>query len=134
VIQRSIEKMPEENFSFKPVDTVRSFAELASHVAEAQFAFCSAAAGEKAPGIKVPATGSKADLSAAFAKATSYCENVYKNTTDASAAESVKLFGSDMTRAGALAFNTAHLFEHYGNMVTYMRIKGIVPPSSEPRK
>lgn len=133
VIQRSIEKMPEEHFSFKPVETVRSFGELASHVTEAQYNFCAAAAGEKAPGIKVP-VGSKADMLAAFAKATSYCENVYKNTTDESASSMVKLFGGDMTRAGALEFNTAHLFEHYGNMVTYMRIKGLVPPSSEPRK
>jgi uncharacterized damage-inducible protein DinB len=134
VIQRSIDKMPEEHFAFKPVDTVRSFAELASHVSEAQYAFCAAAAGEKSPGVKVPATGTKADLSAAFAKAAAYCDNIYKQATDASAAEAVKLFGTDLTRGGALAFNTAHLFEHYGNMVTYMRIKGIVPPSSEPRK
>jgi uncharacterized damage-inducible protein DinB len=133
VLQRSIDKMPEENFSFKPVDTVRSFAELASHVSEAQYAFCSAATGEKSPGIKVPASGSKAALSAAFKAAAAYCDKAYQGITDASGSELVKLFGSDSTRAGVLAFNTAHLFEHYGNMVTYMRIKGIVPPSSEPR-
>ena len=131
VLKRSIDKMPEENFSFKPVETVRSFAELASHVAEAQYAFCSAAIGAKMPGIKVPATGTKAELSAAFTKASQYCDEAYKAATDTSALEVVKLFGSEMTRAGVLEFNTAHLFEHYGNMVTYMRIKGIVPPSSE---
>ena len=134
VLKRSIDKMPEENFSYKPVDTVRSFGELASHVAESQYSFCSAAAGEKAPGIKVPGTGTKAELSAAFSAASEYCDKVYKGLTDASAAEPVKMFGGDATRAGALSFNTAHLFEHYGNMVTYMRMKGIVPPSSEPRK
>ena len=134
VLKRSIDKMPEENFSYKPVDTVRSFGELASHVAESQYSFCSAAAGEKAPGIKVPGTGTKAELSAAFSAASAYCDKVYQGLTDASAAEPVKMFGGDATRAGALSFNTAHLFEHYGNMVTYMRMKGIVPPSSEPRK
>ena len=60
VLQRSIDKMPEENFAFKPVETVRSFGELASHVSEAQYAFCSAALGEKMPAIRVPATGTKA--------------------------------------------------------------------------
>ena len=134
VLKRSIDKMPEENFSYKPVDTVRSFGELASHVAESQYNFCSAAAGEKAPGVKVPATGTKAELSAAFSAASDYCDKVYKALTDATAAEPIKMFGADSTRAGALSFNTAHLFEHYGNMVTYMRMKGVVPPSSEPRK
>ena len=126
--------MPEEHFSYKPVETVRSFAELASHVAESQYAFCSAAMGEKSPGVKVPATGTKAELSAAYTLASEYCDKAYKSVTDASAMEAVKVFGGDMTRAGALQFNTAHLFEHYGNMVTYMRMKGVVPPSSEPRK
>lgn len=134
VLKRSIDKMPDEHFAFKPVETVRSFGELASHVAESQYAFCSAAMGEKSPGTKVPATGTKAELSAAFSAAADYCDKAYKAVTDASAVELVKLFGSDSTRAGVLQFNTAHLFEHYGNMVTYMRIKGIVPPSSEPRR
>lgn len=134
VLKRSIDKMPEEHFSYKPVETVRSFGELASHVAESQYAFCSAASGEKSPGVKVPATGTKAEISAGFSAASEYCDKVYKSLTDTSAAEVVKVFGGDSTRAGALQFNTAHLFEHYGNMVTYMRMKGIVPPSSEPRK
>ena len=134
VLKRSIEKMPEEHFVYKPVDTVRSFAELVSHVSESQYAFCSAAMGAKMPAIKVPATGTKAELLDAYTKASAYCDEAYKSATDASALEVVKVFGGDMTRAGALQFNTAHLFEHYGNMVTYMRMKGIVPPSSEPRR
>ncbi len=134
VLKRSIEKMPEENFSYKPVDTVRSFGELASHVSESQYAFCSAALGTKSPGVKVPATGTKAELVEAYTKASAYCDEAYKSMTDTAAMEVVKVFGGDMTRAGALQFNTAHLFEHYGNMVTYMRMKGVVPPSSEPRK
>ena len=53
--------------------------------------------------------------------------------TDAKAAETVKFFGMNITRLGALDFGTAHNMEHYGNLVTYMRLKGIVPPSSEPK-
>ena len=51
--------------------------------------------------------------------------------TDAKAAEMTKFFGGDQPRLAVLAFNTAHDFEHYGNLVTYMRLKDIVPPSSE---
>ena len=42
-----------------------------------------------------------------------------------------KFFGGDQPRLAVLSFNTAHDFEHYGNLVTYMRLKDIVPPSSE---
>jgi uncharacterized damage-inducible protein DinB len=54
--------------------------------------------------------------------------------TDASAAEPVSFFGRQLTRLSIMDFNTAHTMEHYGNLVTYMRIKGIVPPSSEGQK
>jgi hypothetical protein len=53
--------------------------------------------------------------------------------TDASAVQTIKLFGNDAPRLGALTINNMHDLEHYGNMVTYMRMKGIVPPSSEPQ-
>ena len=49
------------------------------------------------------------------------------------AAEAIKAFGSMQPRLMVLAFNNSHLNEHYGNLVTYMRLKGIVPPSSEPK-
>ena len=50
---------------------------------------------------------------------------------DTAAAQMVKLFGNELPKLSVIEFNTHHEFEHYGNMVTYMRIKGIVPPSSE---
>jgi hypothetical protein len=46
----------------------------------------------------------------------------------------VKTFLGVQSRLGVLAFNNSHVNEHYGNLVTYMRLKGIVPPSSEPRQ
>ena len=62
-----------------------------------------------------------------------YCDNAYAKLNDAKAAETVKFFGMNITRLGAMDFNTAHTLEHYGNLVTYMRLKNIVPPSSTPR-
>jgi len=54
--------------------------------------------------------------------------------TDAKAAEMVSFFGMKATRLGIMDFNTAHNMEHYGNLVTYMRVLGMVPPSSQPSK
>ena len=69
-------------------------------------------------------------LNAAFA----YCDKAYDGMTDAHAAEMVKFFGREQAKLTVLAFNNAHNDEHYGNMVTYMRMKGLVPPSSESRR
>jgi hypothetical protein len=77
---------------------------------------------------------SKADLKAALDASFKFCEAGFDGLTAASGAETVKFFvPGNHTRLGVLAFNNAHLFEHYGNLVTYMRLKGLVPPSSAPR-
>jgi uncharacterized damage-inducible protein DinB len=129
------EKMPEESYGFKPTPEVRSFGELVGHTADAQRMFCSVAAGEKPEmmGIEKSKT-SKADLVQAVKDAAAFCDKVYSEMTDAKATEMVKMMGREMAKLTVLSVNTAHLDEHYGNMVTYMRIRGIVPPSSEPRK
>ncbi len=132
---RSAEKMPEENYSFKPTDSVRSYGQIVGHVADAQYLFCSIVLGEKNPAPKVEQTKtSKADLIVALKTAFGYCDKAYDGMTDASAAEMVKLFGSDAPKLGVLTVNNMHNMEHYGNLVTYMRLKNIVPPSSEQRQ
>ncbi len=134
-IIRSAEKMPEENYSFKPVPEVRSFGQLLGHVADAQYLFCSAVLGEtnRGPGVEKSKT-SKADLVQALKDAFAYCDKAYDGMTDAQAATMVKFFvGGEQTKLMVLSFNTAHNNEHYGNIVTYLRMKGLVPPSSEPR-
>ena len=135
ILLRSAEKMPEENYSFKPTDAVRTYGQIIGHVADAQYLFCSSATGETnpAPGIEKSKT-SKADLVKALNDAFAYCDKAYNGMTDAHAADMVKFFGRDQPRLSILAFNSAHNMEHYGNLVTYMRIKGLVPPSSEQRK
>ena len=134
-IIRSAEKMPEENYSYKPTADVRSFGQLIGHVADAQYMFCSAVLGTKgpAPGVEKSKTA-KADLVQALKDAFAYCDPVYDGMTDAKAAETVKFFGGEQAKATVLSFNTAHNNEHYGNIVTYLRLKGVVPPSSERRK
>jgi len=132
VLLKSAEKMPEENYGFKPVDTVRSYGQIMGHVADAQYIFCSLALGEKNPAPDIEHTKtSKADLIAALNTAFAYCDKAYDGMTDASAVETIKLFGNDAPRLSALTVNNMHDLEHYGNLATYMRMKSIVPPSSE---
>jgi uncharacterized damage-inducible protein DinB len=130
------EKMPEENYSFKPTPDIRSFGQLVGHAANAQYMFCAIAAGEKSPNtanIEQTMT-SKADLVQALKDGVAYCNKVYGGMTDAQASQIVKMFGRDLAKLTVLSVNTAHADEHYGNMVTYLRLKGIVPPTSEPKK
>jgi uncharacterized damage-inducible protein DinB len=130
-IVRAADKMPEANYSFKPTEDVRSFGEIVGHIADAQYGFCGAVKGEKkALNIEKTKT-SKADLTAALKAAFAYCDDVYNSMTDAAAAEKIDFFGGKRTKLAALSYNNAHNDEHYGNIVTYMRLKGLVPPSSE---
>src|SRR6266699_4368739 len=132
ILLKSAEKMPVENYSFKPVDTVRSYGQIVGHVADAQYAFCSIALGEKNPAPNIEHTKtSKAELIAALNAAFAYCDKAYDGMTDATAAQTIKLFGNDAPRLSALTVNNMHDLEHYGNLATYMRMKNIVPPSSE---
>ena len=132
ILVSSAEKMPEENYSFKPTDAVRSYGQIVGHVADAQYMFCSVALGEKNPGLKIEQTKTtKADLVAALKEAVAYCDKAYDSMTDASGSQMVKLFDMDLPKLGALNINNMHDMEHYGNLVTYMRLKNIVPPTSE---
>ncbi len=131
-ITRSAAKVDESVYAFKPTPDVRSFGQLLGHIADANYAICGAAAGDKPPMSSVEKTmTTKADLTKALAEAFAYCDKVYSGMTDAKGAEVVPFFGQKMARISVLDFNTAHDYEHYGNLVTYMRLKGIVPPSSE---
>lgn len=131
-VVRGAEKMPEENYSFKPTPDVRSFGQLVGHVADANYMFCAQASGEANPSKDIEKTKtSKADLVAAVKDAVAYCNKAFGGMTDAKGSEMVKFFNFNLARLTLLSLNTAHTDEHYGNMVTYMRLKGIVPPTSE---
>ncbi|MEP6590200.1 MAG: DinB family protein [Gemmatimonadota bacterium] len=130
-VLQSAEEMPEAQFAYKPVATVRSFGELIGHVAGSQMMFCAAAMGEKAPAEDVveKAATSKAALIAAMKASNAYCAKAYAQSDAASHGE-ISLFGGKQTRMWALISNASHVGEHYGNLVTYLRMNGMVPPSS----
>lgn len=134
-IVRAAEKMPAEKYSFKPTDSVMTFAELVGHLADSNYMFCATASGERPPASNVrKEMSTKEQIVPALKESVAYCNKVYSALTDASALEKVKMFGGERTRAGVLAFHSGHAYEHYGNLVTYLRINGLVPPSSEPRR
>lgn len=133
-ITRAAEKVDEGMYAFKPVPEVRSFGQIVGHLADDNYLICAAANGEKPPAEGIEKTKTtKADLVKALADSLAYCGKAYAGLTDAKGAELVPFFGRQMARVSILDFNTAHNYEHYGNLVTYMRMKGIVPPSSEKR-
>jgi uncharacterized damage-inducible protein DinB len=133
VLLRSAEKMPEESYGFRPAETVRSYGQIIGHLADAQYMFCSTVLGEKNPAPRVEKTKTtKAELVSALKEALTYCDRAYDSMTDAAATQTVKLMGMDTPKLFALMGNAMHSSEHYGNLVTYMRMKNIVPPTSEP--
>jgi len=133
-IMASLDKVTDELWSFQPTKDVRTFGQLFAHIADGQYEFCGVAAEGKVVDKGIEKTAkTKPEIAAALKQAFQYCETAYANLTDAKAAETVKFFTMTITRLGAMDFNTAHNMEHYGNLVTYMRLKNIVPPSSAPR-
>lgn len=131
-ITRAADKMPEANYSFKPVPEVRTYGEIIGHIADIQVMLCGLVKGEQKQGTAGTKT-SKADLMAALKASFDYCDGVYNSMTDAAGAQKVKMFGRELTKLGVLEFNTSHDNEMYGTAVAYLRMKGIVPPSSERR-
>ncbi len=132
-VLKAADKMPDENYSFRTVPQVRTYGEMVGHIADTNLAICGMVKGEQKKGTAGTMT-SKADLVAALKASFDYCDAVYNSMTDATGAAKVKMFGRlEFTKLGALNFNTMHDDEMYGNMVAYLRIKGIVPPSSEGR-
>ena len=139
---RSAEKMPEENYSFKPVDTVRTYGQVVGHLAGAQYLFCSKVLDEEKPGAEVGGRPrpQKADLIAALKTAFAYCDKAYDAMTDASGGQIVKLFGTDTPRLGVLNFNnvhnmgafteTCHLHEDQGHRSSYPASRGKCPHQS----
>jgi uncharacterized damage-inducible protein DinB len=134
-IESAAEKMPEAEYGFKPDPAMRSFGQMLGHIADANYLFCSHVLGEQnpSPGIEKNKT-TKAELKTALHDAFAHCQKAYDELNDTNAQQTVKAFGGrDQNRLGILWFNASHNLEHYGNLVVYLRLKGIVPPSSEPK-
>jgi len=146
IITGAAAAMPEQHYGFRPTEAaeVRTFAQFVGHLADANYRMCSIVTGKDPPmdtGLERSAT-TKAALSKALAESFTFCDRVYAGMTDSAGAALVKFdAGGEGTRQGplqvpkltALAFHVQHAFEHYGNLVTYMRMKNVIPPTSQLR-
>lgn len=133
-LTKAAEQVPENLYTFKATPEVRSLGQLFAHVADSNYSICAAAAGEADPALNLEKTKTaKADIAKALGESFAYCEKALAGTTDANAGTIQTLFGMKMARLAWLSFAIAHDFEHYGNVVTYMRLNKMVPPSSQGR-
>ena len=134
-ILKSADKMPESKWAYRPTDEVKSYGQMIAHIADSQFYLCGVAKlgdSAKTSNRKVEQTATtKPEIMKWLHEGFAYCDSVYTELTDASSAAMVNFFGQQQTKLSVLSFNTAHVNEHYGNLVTYMRMNHIVPPTSE---
>jgi hypothetical protein len=131
-MKEAADKAPEDKYGFKPSQDVRDFGQEIGHDANAQYLFCSRAKGEPNPNKENYEDGkrSKADLVKALAAATAYCNALFSGATDKTLLEMVGQGPQAQPRAAVIAANIAHSNETYGTIVPYMRMNGIIPPST----
>ena len=131
---KSAEQMPEEKFSFQPTKDVRTFGQILGHVANENYVMCGAASGAKGPGGDFEKVTNKAELQKALSDSFAFCDQAYAGLDDQTGGGVAEIaeFGLKGTKFSMLSLNTAHDSEHYGNIVTYLRLNKMVPPSSQP--
>jgi uncharacterized damage-inducible protein DinB len=127
------EKMPEEHFTFKPVPEMRSFGESVAHVADAQARNCNLVSGAGSKTLDADKKKTKAELLAALKESFAICDAAFAALTDAQANEMVKMgqSGFQLSKLSLLVSMISHSNEQHGYMAVYLRLKGIVPSSTE---
>lgn len=131
-VLRAAEKVSAEDYAFKATPAVRSFGQLIGHIADANNNYCAAGFGETNPnpGIEKSKT-TKAELVAALKASLEFCTRAFDALNNENVNQMMKYRAGERSRVALLMYNTMHMNEHYGNLVTYMRLKGLTPPSSE---
>jgi hypothetical protein len=126
------ERMPEESYNFKPAPESQSFGELVAHTANSAMGACSGVSGESKQ-AGADAKGSKAAMVAALKAAMAECDKAYGALTDANATDMIEGRRGKRSRLGTLYGNTIHIEHEYAQMAVHLRLKGLVPPSSDRR-
>ena len=129
---KAADRMPAESYDFKPTPDIRTFGQLIAHIADAQMSFCSGAKG-KPIRLNAASKTSKADLVAALKASFDECDGVFEATSDAIATQMIKIGDSEHTKFWALLYATLHDNEEYGYLAVYLRLKGLIPPSTNAR-
>jgi hypothetical protein len=136
-VQRNLveaaEKMPEANYGFRPTPEIRPFGQLVAHAALTQFGTCSLLKGEPSPrkDEKEDAPRTRAEAIALLKASTEYCDPLVTPLTDTTMPEMVKAKDMQVAKGLLPASLISHGQEMYGTMAVYLRLKGIVPPTTE---
>ena len=129
---KAVEEMPEAEYQFKPTPDIRTYARIVNHITEAQQHTCSALNGTAFDAKTVPSdTADKATIVAGLKASFEVCDKAYGALTDATVAELVDLGRSKRSRIGMAWGNVSHDNEQYAELSTYLRLKGLVPPTAE---
>jgi hypothetical protein len=135
-VQRNLveaaEKMPEADYGFKPTPEIRPFGQLVAHAALTQFGTCSLLKGEASPrkDEKEDAPRTRAEAIALLKASTEYCDPLVTPLTDTTMPEMVKTKDMQVAQGLLPASLISHGQEMYGTMAVYLRLKGIVPPTT----
>jgi uncharacterized damage-inducible protein DinB len=135
-MKEAAEKMPEDKYSYQATKDVRTFGAFVGHVANAQFNGCARAKGVENPNKEnFEKVSGKTALVKAISDANDFCSNLLSGASDKWLLETIAqgqgAAQAQIPRAAVIAGTTSHSNEHYGNLVTYMRLNGLVPPSTE---
>jgi uncharacterized damage-inducible protein DinB len=125
-IMKSADEMPESKYSYRPTKNVRSFGEILNHVADISYTLCSNVKGEANP-ISATAKVTKTEIMAYLKGSFDYCDGVYSGFTDAHLNDPADFFGVKTNKMFILTQVGNHDALHYGNLVTYLRLNGLLP-------
>ncbi len=131
MFMKAADQMSEEDYAFRPTPEVRSFGQLLAHVAGSNYFFCSTAISERAPVSDVEETmTTREEILEVLSNSFDYCEAAYA-AVDVNADTRIEFMGKQRSPMAVLTFRNYHALLHYGNVITYMRLRGKVPPSSQ---
>jgi uncharacterized damage-inducible protein DinB len=135
-IAGSAQAMPDSGFAFKPTPEVRTFGELLGHLTNEHYIFCSQMKGEQNPRetVDFEKKTTKEEFVKDITDSITYCDAAYAAIKDDAKTIAPLAPNRRDTLFSSMLMNVTHDSEHYGNLVTYLRLKGIVPPSSQPSR
>jgi len=129
---KAADRMPAADYDFKPTADMRTFGQLVAHIADAQMNFCSAVKGAPKR-LDAASKTSKADLVAALKTSFDECDSAFDSMTDTTASQMLKAGNSERSKLGTLLYATLHDNEEYGYLAVYLRLKNLIPPSTNSR-
>lgn len=133
-LAKMADKMPAEDYRFKPVPEIEDFGQRMAHVISFNMRVCSALKGDqKTVDVNERDMPAKDQIVAAMKEANDECNSVFDTLTDADLSKSISMgrMGARTEMSMIQGFLLEHSQEMYGYMAVYLRLKGIVPPSSD---